>query len=436
MVNLDKSTRFEAFMLVWGVFSAMPIISVMHITVFVLMQFIFMTVIVFYKPLSISAASNRIPEFSYSLFTVVFMISTFLSLILMPPIWLDGWGNRLIQGITCIAFYFYFVNEKNNKGLIAFVYGVYISAVVQLVWGYLQLVLYNWGGIDLNKLVFQNLLHMLSEDRYASHIAGESLKASGLCWNAGNYAPLILFGLVYSKNNYLKLAFIVMSLISGSRTLLLGVIAYYVVLFFKKIKIENRVNKKIVIIMIFAATTCVSLVIIDGQKVFSYFEKTILVFQSMIDFDGNGSSQTHLRYFTEIPAIFKHNSFIHNLIGYGHGCSGYAYPTFPNSVDGTRWTVECDIVNYLWSYGIIGFLSYYCWQLKNISRISKQNDSAFSLFIALIIEGIGYNITWDWMKLLMISIFILYRGKIDVFHSHSYSKSNNIQIIIWHDKID
>ena len=57
------------------------------------------------------------------------------------------------------------------------------------------------------------------------------LKVSGMCWNAGNLAPLVTFGYIYSNNMYLKGAFLVLGFVSGSRTLMLGLMVCVILQF-------------------------------------------------------------------------------------------------------------------------------------------------------------------------------------------------------------
>lgn len=419
----EKRTNLDYLMLLWGCVSAMPIVSFMHITVFVWGMFAFLFFLTFSIFNKGYISGLKTLEFSYILFFAVSVLSSIYSLISLPSVWLEGWGNRMIQYIICFIFYITFIGSRKTKLVKNFVDGVFISAVIQLFWGYAQYILYTIAKVDLNRVVFVNLLHMLRSGDTASHLTDGGIKVSGMCWNAGNFAPLVLFGFVYAKNIYLKVLFLIMALLCGSRTALIGVgtyLALLVIIHFKSI--YQKAKKKVVSIIVISLGLIICVVSFSGLIV-SYIDKVQETLYSIINYTENGSSMTHLGYFLEIPQILKHNSILHNLIGYGHGCSGIVYPKYPNALSGERWTAECDPVNYLWSYGIIGFALYYVWLVRNILNVKRINKDASLFFVAFMVEGLGYNVTWDWMKLLMISLFVLYRNRCDVFTDNNELES-------------
>ena len=129
-----------------------------------------------------------------------------------------------------------------------------------------------------------------------------------------------------------------------------------------------------------------------------------------------GSANTHLYYLTSIPEITIKNDFISNLFGYGPGCSGYAQSELMNLyVTSDKWSIECDYVNQLWSYGYIGFVVYYYWYLKNLVKTIKIDKKYTALFAAFLFEGLLYNITFNWVLFLVISIFLLAKSRINIF---------------------
>ena len=76
------------------------------------------------------------------------------------------------------------------------------------------------------------------------------------------------------------------------------------------------------------------------------------------------------------------NDFISNLFGYGPGCSGYAQSELMNFYpELDKWSIECDYVNQLWSYGYIGFAIYYYWYIKNTLSTFKLDTKYVAIFI-------------------------------------------------------
>lgn len=104
------------------------------------------------------------------------------------------------------------------------------------------------------------------------------------------------------------------------------------------------------------------------------------------------------------------------MFGYGPGCSGYAQSELMNFyATSDKWSIECDYVNQLWSYGYIGFAMYYYWYLKNFVKTINLDKKYVALFAAFLFEGLLYNITFNWMLFLIISIFLLSQSKINIF---------------------
>lgn len=400
-------------MTLWGVVSAMPIVSIFSITAFVWGQMIFLAVLIISMLYSKKIIINNTIEKSYISYSVVAIMSTIVSFLVMPDGWTKGWIQGFIQLLIISIFYFYFCDSRKNFYLKKFVDGVYYSSLIQLFWGMAQYLLYK-KNIDLNKIVFSDILNTMKEA--SSQITDQGIKISGFCWNAGNFAPLVLFGLAYSKNIFIKCLFVLIAVLSQSRTLLVGIIVYLVIYLLDILKNRKKISK--------STFLCLSSLIIVGigAAPFIFDAMTLITgtvnkaINSMFDFETNASNLTHLYYYTHVIDATKENNLFNNLFGFGLGCSGYAYPNSAQAIylgSNVKWTIESDYINCLWSFGYIGFTFYYFWFVNNIRKI--KNDKCTAFLIALLVEGITYNVSWDWMKLLIISIFILYRNGIDCF---------------------
>ena len=341
------------------------------------------------------------------------LISYLICAIRMPAKWTSGIVASFVQLCFLIIVYIFFSQKEKVQYLAYYVKGVYISSIVQMVWGYTQIV-FDAIGQDLNTIVFRDVFHMMGE--YATQYQFGRLKVSGLCWNAGNFAPLITFGYIYTKNSYLKVAFFVLGFLSGSRTLMMGLLASTAIELIATRKIKTTVSKKKVV---FLAVTVTVIVIAFVTNIDSILKKVIEI-AGLLDIKNRvrteGSANTHLYYLTSIPAITMKNDFISNLFGYGPGCSGYAQSELMNFYpELDKWSIECDYVNQLWSYGYIGFAIYYYWYIKNTLSTFKLDTKYVALFITFLFEGLLYNITFNWVQFLLISIFIMSKEKIDIF---------------------
>ena len=165
---------------------------------------------------------------------------------------------------------------------------------------------------------------------YATQYQFGRLKVSGLCWNAGNFAPLITFGYIYTKNSYLKVAFFVLGFLSGSRTLMMGLLVSAAIELVVTGKFKTTVSKKKVVFLAVAVTVIVIAFVTNIDSIL----KKVVEITDLLDITSRikteGSASTHLYYLISIPAITMKNDFISNLFGYGPGCSGYAQSELMN----------------------------------------------------------------------------------------------------------
>lgn len=143
---------------------------------------------------------------------------------------------------------------------------------------------------------------------------------------------------------------------------------------------DNPSKKKVV----FLVVTVTVIVIAFVTNIDSILKKVVEI-TDLLDIKNRvrteGSANTHLYYLTSIPAITMKNDFISNLFGYGPGCSGYAQSELMNFYpELDKWSIECDYVNQLWSYGYIGFAIYYYWYIKNTLSTFKLDTKYVALY--------------------------------------------------------
>ena len=410
---VKKKRVYSIALLLFGTLAPMPIIRLFSITMYVwwimilgmivLMQWVSQGGIKFHK------------QYDRAFVAVVgiWLISYLICVVRMPMKWTSGIGTSFLQMSFLVIVYIFFSQSGKVQYLAYYVKGVYISSIIQMVWSYIQ-ILFDAVGKDLNSIVFRDILHMIEE--YATQYQFGRLKVSGLCWNAGNLAPLITFGYIYTKNSYLKVAFLFLGFLSGSRTMMLGLIVGTVIELAVAGKSETTISKKKIVLLIVLVTVIVSALVTNMDT----FLKKVMEIADLLDIRNRvkteGSASTHLYYLTSIPEITMKNNFISNLFGYGPGCSGYAQSELMNFyATSDKWSIECDYVNQLWSYGYIGFAIYYYWYLKNFIRTIHLDKKYVALFIAFLFEGLLYNITFNWMLFLIISIFLLAQSKVDIF---------------------
>lgn len=406
---LKKKKFYSMALLLFGILAPMPIISLFSITMYVwCIMILGMIALVGWVNQGRVKLDKRYDR-AFATVIATWLISYLICAIRMPAKWTSGIVASFVQLCFLIIVYIFFSQKEKVQYLAYYVKGVYISSIVQMVWGYTQIV-FDAIGQDLNTIVFRDVFHMMGE--YATQYQFGRLKVSGLCWNAGNFAPLITFGYIYTKNSYLKVAFFVLGFLSGSRTLMMGLLVSTAIELIATRKIKTTVSKKKVVFLVVTVTVIVIAFVTNMKKVVEITD--LLDIKNRVRTEG--SANTHLYYLTSIPAITMKNDFISNLFGYGPGCSGYAQSELMNFYpELDKWSIECDYVNQLWSYGYIGFAIYYYWYIKNTLSTFKLDTKYVALFITFLFEGLLYNITFNWVQFLLISIFIMSKEKIDIF---------------------
>lgn len=410
---VKKKKLYSTALLLFGILAPMPIISLFSITMYVWGIMILGMIALIEWVNQGRMKLDRQFDRAFAAVILTWLISYLICAIRMPAKWTNGLGTGFVQTCFLIVVYIFFSQRKKVQYLAYYIKGVYISSIIQMIWGYAQ-ILCDAIGIDLNTIVFRDTLHMVKE--IATQYQFGQLKVSGLCWNAGNFAPLITFGYIYTKNSYLKVAFFVLGFLSRSRTLMMGLLVSTAIELIATRKIKTTVSKKKVVFLAVAVTVIVIVFVTNIDSI----SKKVMEIANLLDIKNRvrteGSANTHLYYLTSIPAITMKNDLLSNLFGYGPGCSGYPQSELMNFyADSDKWSIECDYVNQLWSYGYVGFVVYYCWYLKNIVKTIKLDKKYIVLFIVFLFEGLLYNITFNWVLFLIISVFLLAKSKVNIF---------------------
>ena len=417
---MDFKKRRETlskFMLIWGTIGSMPIINFLSITAYVWCLMVVPFVVAYHYSGHIKLYRWRV-EPNFLILIILMMISYLICGMRMPNEWTHGLTTSFIQFLFFIFTYYIFATSCNVKYLSYFVKGVYYSSIIQMVWCYIQFGMYKIN-IDINNIVFRDILHLINES--ASQFQYGTIKLSGMCWNSGNIAPLFLFGFVYTKDVRIKILFLIISFLSGSRTLMIGMIvcmSITVLQYLKSIKKEKRKTlAKAFLSLIGVTLVIIPIIVMNWNSLSIYIEDILNRLNILENVNSEGSSSVHLGYYMKYFDIVRKNSLIVNLFGFGPECSGYPYSTYFNQYTDIigAWRVESDFMNRLWAYGHVGFLAYYYWYLKNAFCCIKVDGRFLPLFVSLLIEGITYNVTFNWTFLLIVSIFILNRFNYSAF---------------------
>lgn len=408
MRRIKSIPDFEKIILMlMGFVGTAPILQIKGITIF--------TFFIFFIVFFIGVETIKRDKFTLNrecIFYFLILISSCVSVVVclksdIPYFWKDVQIKNLLWVVLFFIIFLIYASEEKYKMVNYYLKGVYIASIVQMFWGFFQFAVYRINGKLINDIVFIDWLGMVEQ---ASQVKDGGVTLTGLCWNAGNVAPLILFGYAFTNKFYLKCLFVAFSFISGGRTLLIGcaICVFVDILYsYKKIGIFIKKNKAIIIMV--AILGCGAILVFKRDIVISIFEKISSLLESFTVLQTQSSARIHIRYWTSIPHITINNPILTNLFGYGLNCSGYAQVLFFNQYADSEyaWVLECDYVNILWNTGYVGFFIHYIWIIKNVIKSVKIDARYVVFFAGILVAGITYNVMFNWCWLVIVFCFIL-----------------------------
>ena len=283
---------------------------------------------------------------------------------------------------------------------------------MQSVWIVGQTILWNLLKIDVNKLIFTDILGLVEK---ASQYKGTGYVPTGLCWNAGGIAPILFLGFFLEKRLILKIIIAVSAFLTQSATLTIGMslcIVFMIVHNVRKMNVLVKCKKNIssifaglALILIFLFVSYHSFGVIRQQfdrllGSFSYRIDGLLNSSSAMD----SSTSAHLGYFTNLSNALGHGSFANAPFGFGINCSGFPYSAVTGQYSDQVWIVECDFVNILLNFGIIGFLFFYVWLMDGVLNLRKKG-TIFYAFLVIAFMGITYNLQYIWLIFIELILF-------------------------------
>lgn len=291
-----------------------------------------------------------------------------------------------------------------------------LMCMTQLVWCLLQFLLYRIAGIDLNELIFVKTFHCVE---VASLYRLNKFVPSGISWHPAILAPIFVLSYCMFDNIGIKILILIDSVICDNSTALIGVITCFAFDIIRKcIKFlrEKEISRKAVFAII-AVVIVFCILVIKSDIVGFALDKMIYTYQRIAGIvDDGGSSLAHKRYFTAYPQVVKISSIPQILFGYGENCSGYPFQILFNQyVDVASWAVESDVMNILYSRGIIGFILYYTFLFFVGIKGSRINYKYLLFIVAVALEGITYNVQYEWVFLLEMILLISVINQYDFF---------------------
>lgn len=260
-----------------------------------------------------------------------------------------------------------------------FIRGLKYGCFFQLIWGIAQFLLYEIFGIGLNQVIFGGLYSNISNDTLLK-VHNGSIRLTGISWEPANYSLVLNLGYILSNNMYVKILYVLIMLISTSRTgifVMMSIIIVDWILFKKKTKKTLQIYAVIGIFVVILA-------LVFGI----IFEENI---EGVIaSFSNKSSTSRHFEYYWLIPKIWGTESIIQILFGVGTAAVGKPYTEVANIYPWlSYWNPESDFIFLIIGNGIIGVIIYYYVLIKILIKF-KKNRTLFLMLWTILITGFGY----------------------------------------------
>lgn len=314
----------------------------------------------------------------------------------------------LVMTVVLMPSYFaynYFIWDcRNNKFFFEKAIRILkIGFLIQIIYLPIQFFNYKVLDIDLNGIIFSKILHLMDNPTF--YRQGEYFP-SAFVWHSAVLAPMLVISFLLFKNIWIKALILLDAFICGNSTALVGVIltVIFSCIYFI-LKTNEKINKKFLTgIMILLLISIIFISTTKGQELL--YSKVLYLINRILNVNSDSSSSAHLSYYMLYPQIVEENGWFTSLFGTGYASSGYSITNINGQYSGLRhWVVESDIIDILVSRGILGFISYYLFLFVIALKGMKIDYKYLIAIIVLIIQGITYNVQFEYVFFIELLMF-------------------------------
>ena len=180
-----------------------------------------------------------------------------------------------------------------------------LTCVIQVILCIVQFILYNGAHIDLNQVVFRDILHMVENP---SQYKLGRYHPSGMCWHSAFVAPVAIIAFVVCDSYFVKALAIADAVVCNNATAMIGIgvclalsVAFSIIDFLRKT--SKTIRKRTFIAIVLIAVILVPMLFGTGAMSIIY-EKVVNIYERAtgVVYDG-GSANAHIRYFTAYPNV-------------------------------------------------------------------------------------------------------------------------------------
>ena len=380
----------EGLFLVWMLFRKSKIVVPEIIFIFIGAELIISAALCYIGPLPLSYRKGA-------------LYSTFL---ILPSILIMAYLGKLIKA--------------NIEWIKVIKSGLKVMCLLQLVWGLIQFGFF-YFGIDINQIIFVEVLKIVDV------ASSQRMVPTGFSWHPSTYAPVIVITFFLFDNIWIRLLAIFIGLICSNATTFLGTSMCVCCLIFESVSKSRGKFKQRAVLCILVAVAIFFIADLRFDILESIFEKIGDIWSRVFGLVADDSAIGHKRYFTALPQVYSISNPIQIIFGYGMGASGYPIDQLFHqfsSLELKNWQVECDIMDILYSRGIIGFMLYYYLLMYNIIKGYRINHKYGYFTFVIIFEGISYNVQYEWVFLIMMIFYFCIKNKLDFFADKSCNVAN------------
>ena len=309
-------------------------------------------------------------------------------------------AGYLANGLVYFFIYLLLYNTEQslrNSISVVFKNGLVYAARIQAVWGIAQLVLLYSAGININEILFVDILHSTTvRDWIMGFYTGNTwnLRITGLNFENSMFALVVCVGVALEKKIVWKLFMTAVAILSLSRTGWVMLAGYYTFFLYQnrnKFRLVKKRKLMVGWISLIAVFACFLIAYTRVPTIRMQIDNIII---RATDSDAISiSGARHLLYYPYGVDIFLFRSnILQILFGYGMRCSGIAFSQQPDicqiigiGMYPTAWAVECDVIGLLLGGGIVTFLAYYATLIR--TRKSIYSDAILMIFLG----GITYH---------------------------------------------
>lgn len=405
MKKIDKLENYLFFIL--GLFSTwMAAMISIGQTNFGIFNFILIAIII------LEIVKNRKVYFNQKIFLffcILSIISTIGCHFFINELWFASSLRATLKFIIIFVPFLLFVKKETilDKRKY-FIKGLYFSVIFQLIWEFLEVILWSAKEISLNKKVFGDFFKFDIGRNWLFWSDGR-MRPTGLSWEPANLSLSLIIGYVLSKNKIPKVLFIIGIILSTSR---IGIGAFCIIFaidMIKSIKEKYKtkkflyIKKDTIIIVFVFILSILSIFSFGKMESFDYiYENVKSTINTTINISENPSANRHLEYYYRLPELYRHLNVFQILFGVGVTCAGYPYAKYLNIYSTSKvWTPETDYLSILIGNGLLGFIFYFYW-LYGIVKKNIKNHELMRIIIAILIITTMAQFYRGWVTLLLL----------------------------------